>query len=182
MIFGLCSMLGYSQTNNNDNKETKSNDKVLGKNEIKLNLPYFIAGIPEISYERIIDETSATGVSLAIAVDKPENLNVRFIVTPYYRLYFGKGRAKGFFIEGNAAVLGQKSFTVMYDYNTSTYSNANSSTTNIGFGAAIGAKFLNKNGYIGEIYTGGGRLFGVPDNYDYMQGFPRVGISIGKRF
>jgi len=188
LAFGLCSLLGYSQnttnnsttttTTNNNNNNSNNND------EIKINLPYFIAGIPEASYEHIIDDTSAFGLSLAVAIDKPENVNTRFIVTPYYRLYFGKGKAKGFFIEGNAAVLNQKGYlNDVYDPITGTYSTtASGSTTNLGFGAAVGAKFLNKNGYIGEIYGGGGRLFGLEAGKGYNEGYPRVGVSIGKRF
>lgn len=168
LAFGLCSFLGHSQTD--------------GKNEIKINLPYFIAGIPEISYEHLIDSTSSAGISLAVAIDKPESVNTRFIITPYYRLYFSKGKAKGFFIEGNAAVLGQKGYKDVYDTNYNYSTVYTGSTTNFGFGAAVGAKFLNKKGYIGEFYAGGGRLFSVESGHGYSEGYPRLGVLIGKRF
>ena len=38
--------------------------------------------------------------------------------------------------------------------------------TNFGLGAAAGAKFLTKNGFVGEIYAGVGRLFGSTSNED----------------
>src|SRR5689334_16088416 len=136
LVFGLCSFLGYSQ---------KTND-----NEIKFNLPYFIAGIPEVSYERIVDSTSSAGIALAIAIDKPENVKKRFILTPYYRLFFGKAKAKGFYIEANAAFIEQKGTTYYNNYY------AQNTSINFGFGAAAGIKFLNKNGYVGDIYGGVG--------------------------
>ena len=49
---------------------------------------------------------------------------------------------------------------------------------NFGLGAAAGAKFLTKNGFVGEIYVGAGRLFGSSD----IEVYPRAGITIGKRF
>ncbi|MGG7034099.1 MAG: hypothetical protein ACI7YS_02755 [Flavobacterium sp.] len=168
LAFGLCSFFGYSQIDQ--------------KNEIKANLPYFIAGIPEVSYERILDENSAVGLSVAIQLD--DEWEVPFIITPYYRMYFGgektKTKATGFFIEADAVVA--KQFITSYDDNYN-YTDYSSYTTNFGFGAAVGVKLLNKNGYIGEVFGGISRVFGV-DSYttDATDIFPRVGINIGKRF
>ena len=50
----------------------------------------------------------------------------------------------------------------------------------LGLGLAIGGKFLTKNGFIGEIYIGGGRNFINTDKID--GGYPRIGVSIGKRY
>lgn len=168
LAFGLCSFFGYSQIDQ--------------KNEIKANLPYFIAGIPEVSYERILDENSAVGLSVAIQIDK--TWEVPFIITPYYRMYFGgektKTKATGFFIEANAVVANQ--LVSQYDDNYG-YTGQKSYTTNFGFGAAVGVKFLNKNGYIGEVFGGVSRVFGVDSyNTDATEILPRVGINIGKRF
>ena len=52
------------------------------------------------------------------------------------------------------------------------------SSTGYGFGAAIGVKLLTKNSFTGDFYGGWGRLFGgIAYN-----GYPRLGICIGKRF
>lgn len=127
LVFGLCSFIGYSQKTNN--------------NEVKINLPYFIYGLPEVSYERIIDSTASAGISFAISLDKPETVKTRWTITPYYRLYFGKEKAKGFFIEGSATCIHQK-IPDLYDYTTG--STKSIETTNFGFGASLGIKFLNK--------------------------------------
>ena len=168
LVFVLCSFLGHSQID--------------GKNEIKANLPYFIAGIPEISYEHILDQNSGIGISLAIQLDK--SWEVPFIITPYYRMYFGgeksQTKAMGFFIEADAVVAQQH--VSYYDSNYN-YAGYDSSTTNFGFGAAVGVKLLNKNGYIGEVFGGISRVFGVDlEHTDATEMLPRVGINIGKRF
>ena len=160
---GLCSLLGYSQRK--------------GDNEIKINLPYFIAGIPEITYERILDDNSALGLSAAFSLEKDIDMDTRWMLTPYYRMYFGRNKAKGFFIEADMAVINQN----LYSTNNNV-EYISGTMTNAGFGGAVGAKFLNKNGYIGEFYGGASRLFGLGDANVKNDYFPRIGICIGKRF
>ena len=45
-----------------------------------------------------------------------------------------------------------------------------------GLGLALGWKYLTPNNWVGEIFVGGGRDFVNDSSY------PRVGISLGKRF
>jgi hypothetical protein len=156
------------------------------KNEIKFNLPLAIYGLPELSYERIVEDNMSYGVSLSIGVDKPYDNNTsngipeRAIVCPYYRVYFGKKRAAGFYIEGNMAVANQKEINQpTYYYTTGLTTYKDISSTGFGFGGALGVKLLAKNGFVGDIYAGWGRLFG--DNA-YYNGYPRLGVCIGRRF
>ena len=156
------------------------------KNEIKFNLPMAIYGLPELSYERIVEDNMSYGVSVSIGVDRPYNdytgngIPERAIVCPYYRVYFGKKRAAGFYIEGNMAVANQKEINQpTYDYTTGLTTYKDVSSTGFGFGGALGIKLLAKNGFVGDIYAGWGRLFG--DNA-YYNGYPRLGVCIGRRF
>ena len=156
------------------------------KNEIKFNLPMAIYGLPELSYERIVEDNMSYGVSVSIGVDRPYNdytgngIPERAIVCPYYRVYFGKKRAAGFYIEGNMAVANQKEINQpTYDYTTGLNTYKDVSSTGFGFGGALGIKLLAKNGFVGDIYAGWGRLFG--DNA-YYNGYPRLGVCIGRRF
>lgn len=157
-------------------------DKSSDNNEIKFNIPLAIYGLPELSYERIIEDNMSLGISVSIAADKPYNyftdkgIPERAIICPYYRLYFGQKKAAGFYIEGNMAVSSQKELNA-YDYLTG-LNTAESKSTGFGFGAAVGVKLLTKNGFSGDFYGGWGRLFG--DNI--YNGYPRIGICIGKRF
>jgi hypothetical protein len=147
-------------------------------NEIKVNAPYLLAGYPEVSYERIIDDESSVGISIGFSAD--EVFNYDFTAIPYYRFYFGKKQAAGFFIEGNGIVFSGKNESVIYDDITNNYNSNNSSHLGMGLGMAIGGKFLNKNGWVGELFAGGGRNFINEDKIS--NAYPRFGLSIGKRF
>jgi hypothetical protein len=179
IIFGIailiCNQNLFAQESNTSNN----------KNEIKFNLPMAIYGLPELSYERIVEDNMSYGVSLSIGLDKPydyysgNGIPERAIVCPYYRVYFGKKRAAGFYIEGNMAVSSQKQKNVP-DYTSSgAYVYKDVTSTGFGFGGALGVKLLAKNGFVGDIYAGWGRLFG--DNASY-NGYPRLGVCIGRRF
>ena len=129
-----------------------------------MNLLTSIFALPEISYERILEDNMGIGLSLSAGIGDDDDFSeYRFLAIPHYRLYFGKKRAAGFFIEGNAAVGSVRERYIMY-YNSSTNmyltSNTSNATTNFGLGAAVGAKFLTRNGFTGEIYGGVGRFLG----------------------
>ena len=149
-------------------------------NEIRFNLLTAVAGIPEVNYERFIDENMGLGLAVGLGLD--QSLSTKAYILPYYRLYFGKKKASGFFIEGNMAVVSQKETYNTYDYYgytvTPIMGTYTKSTTNFGFGAAIGVKLLARKGYTGEVFLGGGRLFGE----SIASAYPRIGICLGKRF
>jgi len=149
-----------------------------GNNEIKINVVYGILGLPELTYERILNDESAIGVSLSVAAD--DDISWKFGVVPYYRVYFGGKKASGFFIEGNAALITIKDYDFSNYSPNYSYSGRMEMTkqTTFGLGAAAGGKFLTKRGFIGEAYFGLGRLF--KNRFEDI--YPRLGITIGKRF
>lgn len=167
-------------------KDTTAVSKgINGNNELKLNLIYTIAGFPELNYERILKDDMSIGLALLVGIE--DNSEYSFGVIPHYRVYFGNKKANGFFIEGNAAIISNRDD--YYDYSHLAYTtypagynqsaNPISKTyTNFGLGAAAGAKFLTKNGFVGEIYLGVGRLFGSSS----IDAYARGGITVGKRF
>jgi len=149
-----------------------------GNNEIKVNLLYLVLGLPEISYERLISDNMGVGLSTTVAIDD-QDLRHAFLAS--YRLYFGNKKANGFFIEGNMGVISEKEYNSYYYYlpeNNGYNEVTKSNRTYFGLGAAAGAKFLTRNGFLGEAYLGAGRLLGESQSEYY----PRVGITIGKRF
>ena len=147
--------------------------KQQGANEIRANIVVSIAGLPELSYERLLADNMGVGLSFALSFEKIEDMKIRSIILPYYRIYFGKKKAAGFFIEGNTAIVAQKEN--IYSESTDKITN---SSTNFGLGVTLGAKLLAGKGFLGEIYLGGGRLFGN----SITGGYPRLGVSLGKRF
>lgn len=155
----FCSAIAISQ------EEAKRGTK--GNNEFKINVGYAIAGLPEMTYERIIDDGGAAGISLAFSVD--DNIDFDFIAVPYYRLYFGQKRASGFFIEANAGI-----FSDVND------KSPGEKAIGFGPGLGVGGKFLTKTGWVAELVFGGGRNF---INQSVISDiYPRLGISLGKRF
>ncbi len=145
------------------------------KNEIKVNVPYLLAGMPEITFERILNGETAFGISASFSTE--DDAYLKFIVTPYYRLYFGKKEAAGFFIEGNGAIYSEEEYNHLLLNNSDT---RNHTKMGAGLGIAIGVKLLNKSNWVGEIYAGAGRNFSNRDKISAS--YPRVGINVGKRF
>ena len=180
----LLSINAFSQQQNTSTDVNATQTKSLngiGNNELRINLLMSIIGLPELTYERYIADNMGVGLSVAVSLDKMENMSTRSIILPYYRLYFGSKKASGFFIEGNMAVVRQKELDYNYYYdNGVTYQSELHTrlTTNFGFGGAIGVKLLARNGFVGEVYLGGGRLFGE----SIAEAYPRIGVSLGKRF
>lgn len=155
-------------------------DYANGNNEIKLNVAYLLAGIPEIGYEYLINEESGVGLDIMFAVDN--DIEFKFALTPYYRFYFGKKKAAGFYAEGFGML---NVIDYEYDYyyygidDTSMVYENDDSVTDFALGVAVGGKFLTNSGFIFQIYGGVGRnLFN--NNTDNF--VPRFGITFGKRF
>ncbi len=187
LLIGLIlasSLMSYAQKTDTLKSSIQKKAEAIGhggNNELKINLLFSVIGMPEISYERIIEDNMGLGVSVFVGLDNTQNYKFGFI--PHFRLYFGQKKASGFFIEGNTGVVSfgdNDYYEPMYqsDY-VPTY--VKRSSTNFSLGAAAGGKFLTRNGFLGEAYLGVGRLFGERSGYS-NEAYPRVGITIGKRF
>lgn len=174
IVFAFFSFLCL-QINAQRNKQFSDVERTSKRHEIKLNALTSILAIPEVSYEYLLNDESGIGASILIGLNDDSDLNFAF--TPYYRFYFGKKTAAGFFLEGFGMYSNQ-------DNNVTTifgeFSNGNQNTTNdFALGIGLGGKFLSKKGFIGELSLGVGRnLFG--NHYEEAVG--RIGITLGKRF
>jgi hypothetical protein len=165
--------LGYSQENES---------AIFPKNELKLNVAFLIAGAFDVSYERIINDETAIGTSLFIAIES--EIENKFMLTPYYRYYFGRKPATGFFAEGFGSINSYESYEWKYNYdvNNNYYSSSEYvKRTDFALGFGLGGKWITKKGFIFEINAGVGRnLFNSQDtDYDIIG---RGGISFGYRF
>lgn len=156
------------------------------KNEAKLNMFYLPGGYGELSYERILGDKSALGVAVGLLIDSEGTNYVADIVTydmgilPYFRYYFGRKRAAGFFLEANVLVFSREEFENGKD------------EWGLGVGLAFGVKLLHKRDWCLDVFLGGGGMFEAHKDSDTPQpGFidlnfpdvyPRLGVSIGKRF
>lgn len=154
-------------------------------NELKLNMGTTIFVLyPEVSYERILNTDISVGASLGLGTSTEFHQDFNF--TPYFRWFFGGNRdtmnkaGAGFFIEANSSVfyrLDEKwsgYFNDKDDWEV-TYSYERYFATGIGLG--VGWKYVTKNNWVGELMVGGGRGFS-----DKKDSYPRIGLSIGRRF
>lgn len=167
------------------------------RHEVKLNIgsSIFISS-PEVSYEYILREYFSVGAAIAFGLQTDELDVYSFKFTPFARWFFGdsfrerKNAATGFFLEGNS-VIGTQEIYMPYQNTGSTrewVSNYESKFT-AGLGLALGCKFLSRKNWATEIFGGLGHNFIYYDEFDEFGAtswnqilYPRIGISIGKRF
>jgi hypothetical protein len=160
---------GYSQ----DDKQTD-----FKRNEIKGNALFLVAGAFEFTYEHLLNEESGVGVSLFVPYDN--DIDVNFSLTPYYRYYFGKKPAAGFFVEGFGML---DSYTQPASESNwfSNYVGPEKDVTDFALGFGLGAKWITNKGFIFEINGGVGRNLFNSSNTDY-EFVSRGGITLGYRF
>ena len=169
------SLVGFTQESQEKNNDNQKN------NEVKLNGLFLVAGAFEGTYERILNEESGVGISLFLPFDDITDIN--YYISPYYRFYFGKKYAKGFFLEG-FGMLNSMQDTVITEFDSfgNVIGRVEESSTDFALGIGVGGKWVTKNGFIGEINLGVGRnLFGSSD-FDYNEYVGKLGITIGYRF
>jgi len=149
-------------------------------NEIKINGLLLLIGAVEVYYERNLNEASSLGISAFVPYDNALELN--YYVSPYYRVFFGKKYAAGFFLEG---------FTMLssYDNNVlvSTNNNINvfeeKTATDFAVGIGLGAKWVTKRGFVFEVNGGFGRnLFNSIDSDEDQLFVGKIGFNLGYRF
>lgn len=149
------------------------------RNEIKVNALFLVLGAVEATYERLINDDSGLGVSLFLVSE--EDFDTSFSITPYYRAYFGKKPAAGFFVEGFSMIsTGKNGSYYNYDYNTnSSYYVEGKKYSDFALGFGVGSKWIHKRGFLFEINGGIGRNL-LNDNSPEIVG--RGGIILGYRF
>ena len=156
------------------------------KNEIKLNAASTVAGMPEFYYERILNDESSAGVSLAFSYD--DSINQKFYISPYYRYFFGKKPAAGFFVEGFAMYSTSENKYEYWNYNSSLgytqYATNSDKYSNFALGFGVGAKWMTRSGFIFEISSGIGRNLGNKEKNEFYDTeiVGKGGITVGYRF
>jgi hypothetical protein len=170
----LLSLVSFLSAHSQDTQTTISK-----KNEIKGNALFLVLGAGEITYERLINEDSALGVSMFFV--KENDFDIAFSLTPYYRAYFGKKIASGFFVEGfgmfNTGTNGSYS---QYDQVNENYYNVEGEKfSDLALGFGLGSKWVHKRGFIFEINAGIGRNLFSSNSPEVLG---RGGVTLGYRF
>ncbi len=172
-------LIGFSQTT--DDQLQKSDLQTIDKNELRLNVLTFIAfsGL-EGDYEYLMSEESSVGLSLLVGIGNPDDLSEirNFSITPYYRQFFSKKYAQGFFVEGFAMVLNREFEDFNFEFDTP----ETRTETNFALGISVGGKFLTRGGFVAEVFGGIGRTLVDNDEFFFDNIIGRGGISLGYRF
>ena len=160
-------------------------DSPLPKNELKLNmLELLVMPAIGITYERFINDHSSYGIYGFVSFDTDTGYRYeKFELAPFYRIYLqSKKNAsnKGFYAELFAGINGGEA--EFYDYYDRPIFDRGSLISQeyigVSLGLDLGYKFVNYNNYSVEVFAGAGRFL----NEQYIDAYPRVGVSIGKRF
>lgn len=169
----LSIFISYSVLSQNSDNIEKFN-----RNELKINALGLVLGNFEVAYEYLINEESGIGISTSFALIR--EWDIRFNLTPYYRYYFGKKPAEGFFAEGFGMLNTVRD--IASDYNPYDNHSGYKTITDFAFGIGIGGKWVSKKGVVFEINSGMGRnLF----HNEYERNFRligRIGLTAGYRF
>lgn len=165
----------YSVNAQNENAE---NEK---KNELKLNVVIPLVGSAfEGTYERNLNSKSSIGVTGLYVFNDNKNEDMNYFVSPYYRRYFGKKFASGFFAEGFgmlSSIDGKKIYT---SEDHSVYIE-NPDVIDFSLGVGLGSKWVTKSGIIFEVNAGYGKLLFNADKTDHTI-VARFGFHVGYRF
>lgn len=152
------------------------------KNEVILNAAQLLLfGSLDASYERHLNKKSSFGTSLFIVFNNEksdEDLN--YYISPYYRRYFGKKYAAGFFIEGFgliSSIDGKK----IYDTEEKLTFTENPDVIDLALGVGLGWKGITKSGFIYGANLGYGKLLFNADKTDHTI-VAKFGLNVGYRF
>ncbi|MFC0603204.1 DUF3575 domain-containing protein [Winogradskyella pulchriflava] len=167
----LCSIFAI-----NAQEQQKKDIPYFAKHEFKLNGLMLVVGAVEVGYEYLLNEESGVGISAFIAYDEEIKDDVQYYISPYYRYYFGKKYAGGFFLEGFGMLnRSERDIDFFFEDDDDNW------VTDFALGIGLGGKWITKKGFVGKINYGIGRnLFKTDESeFDFIGKF---GISIGYRF
>lgn len=163
-------------------QEVEPIEDVQKQNEVKLNGLYLVLGAFEATYERLLNEESGVGVSVFIPFDDDVNDDLNYYISPYYRFYFGKKYATGFFVEGFGMLNSYKSNTVVFNDLFDLVATNEENVTDFALGIGIGGKWVTSRGMFAEINFGVGRNLFNSNDFDDYEFVGKAAISIGFRF
>ncbi|MBF2092719.1 DUF3575 domain-containing protein [Flavobacterium psychrophilum] len=166
-------------------KAQNKNDNIVNlyekKNEVILDLigPSFGGGI-NASYERHLNKKSSLGITFFYIYDNTKETDMNYSISPYYRMYFGKKYASGFFVEGFGMVMsidGKK----IYDTEEKITFTENPDVINLSIGVGIGWKGVTKSGFTYGANLGWGKMLFNADKTDHTQ-VAKFSLNVGYRF
>ena len=183
-IFLAVSLSLGLMVNAQSTEEASSSSNSERKNDIMLD-PISLISVSaiNINYERLLNENSGVGLHAFAYLgdgydDEDDDVFSQF--SPYYRMYFGKKYASGFFVEG-FGLLSDGQYTPQDENGNKLDTKKDYSA--FGAGIGIGEKWTSNSGLFLEASAGLGRNFSIPEDASTtLILIGKVGISVGYRF
>lgn len=164
-------------------QEETSSDRY---NDIMISPIELIAGPTlNVSYERLLSKDSGIGINAVLLLNSGDsNDGLRSQISPYYRMYFGKRYASGFFVEAFVPITmsndsiytvaaGPGYFNAYYTYEKN---------TTVGAGVGFGGKWVARKNIVFEVSGGVARRFGMSAEYNGVPITAKGMLGIGYRF
>ena len=161
----------------------QKSENTSGKNrsEIKLNAFSLALGAIDFEFERTINKKSSIGFSILTNLDEfidGVSIKTETSLSVFYRRYFGKKYASGFFVEG-FGMYNRTPGTSVVSFGQLQFSSPDH-IHDFGKGAGIGYKWVSKNGLVLQSNFALGRnFFNASRGEEYIG---RLGVSIGWSF
>ncbi|WP_404984356.1 hypothetical protein ACI513_12200 [Chryseobacterium sp. M5] len=180
ILLGLSLIFGTFAAQAQENTEKQRKNDILAD-------PILLIAVPlaNVSYERLISDNKGIGINAMINLDRNDDRFTQF--SAFYRMYFGKKYASGFFLEGFIPVTTETNDIYSYNYDdvnnyfyTSSVRKNNFTTVGIGFG--VGGKWVMKNNLVIEASGGIARRFGDRDKHYFEEVTGKIMGGIGYRF
>ena len=158
--------------------DTNVNEK---RNEVIISLISISKSLIGFVFETATNKTSL-GISFFAPFDSGNIVSTEddenYYISPYYRMYFGKKYASGFFAEGFGmltSIDGKKIFDIEGNLSQG------SAVSDFAVGLGLGGKWVTKSGFIFEVNAGYGKLLFNADKTDHDI-VAKFGFHLGYRF
>lgn len=150
------------------------------KNDITLNAIAAFNESINVSYERHLNHKSSLGIYYYQVLTNDTSNDMNYSISPYYRRYFGKKYASGWFVEGFGMLTSIDGKKIYTSENHSTYTE-NPDVIDFAIGVNGGWKWVSKNGFLFEANIGYGALLFNANKTDHNM-VMKFGLSAGYRF
>ncbi|SFR55155.1 Protein of unknown function [Robiginitalea myxolifaciens] len=150
------------------------------KNEVKLNVYFTALGLFEATYERNLNRKSSVGITGLYVFNQNRDEDTNFLISPFYRRYFGKKYASGFFLEG-FGTFGSTDGKQLTDMDGNLTLNEGPDVLDFSLGFGFGSKWVTKSGITFEVMVGLGLHLFNSHKTDHNS-VNRRALSIGYRF
>ena len=153
------------------------------KNDVTLS-PIELIEVPilNISYDRLVSENFGVGVNGLFYFGKNSDSDRFTQLSPFFRSYFGKKYASGFFVEGFIPVTMTRENYRIYDDSNMNYTLGYESSTTVGLGFGLGVKLISRKNILFESSFGIAKRFGEAKNYFSFNATGKWMVGIGYRF